>query len=313
MFPAFCGRFYSLRLARKIDHEPEADFVYSFVEEAEAHKNKMHTLQALAMEAEIFGRNGECAKALEACTDLRKQYDVSVHSSELIDIYGDDYCAQCIAQSASWRFQLSQEAKAKEICDYIVEILPSLAPANQFQTLYPVLWVLKDIPGQVECALDLCRKFLVVEETKETENMEGSEGNTMANWDADADDDDENEKPFSPFQVLYKPITMLMHLTAGVKDDETILEYVDWALDVSESKYDKGFNSYTGSIGRNADSITAEICLNLATHSAAASAKRDLVSRASSLVSSSTKATKYMPSAYKQVKAFSHDMKYRGL
>ena len=289
--------------------------MYNFVEEAEAHKNKIHTLQALAMEAEIFGRNGESAKALEACTDLRKQYDVSVHSSELIEIYGDDYSAQCIAQSASWYFQLSREAKAKEICDYIVEILPSLAPPNQFQTLYPILWVLKDMPGQAECALELCHKYLVVEEPKDTDHMEGIGGNAdMANWDADDDnDEDENAIPFSPFQVLYKPITMLMHLTVGVDDDKIIQEYVEWAMDTSQSEYEKGFNSYTGSIGRNADSITAEICLNLATYSAASSAKHALMSRASSLVSSSTKLTKYMPSAYKQVKGFSHDPKYRGL
>lgn len=289
--------------------------MYSFVEEAEVHKNKIHTLQALAMEAEIFGRNGECAKALEACTDLRKQYDVSVHSPELIEIYGDDYSAQCIAQSASWHFQLSREAKAKEICDYIIEILPSLALPNQFQTLYPILWVLKDMPGQAECALELCYKYLVVEEPKATDNMEVSGGNMdMANWDAD-DENDEDEKatPFSPFQVLYKPITMLMHLASGLDDNNIIQEYVEWAMDTSQSEYDKGLNSYTGSIGRNADSITAEICLNLATYSAASSAKHALMSRASSLVSSSTKVTKYMPGAYKQVKGFSHDPKYRGL
>jgi len=303
-------------LSRKIDYEPEADFVYGFVDEAEAHKNTIHTLQALAMEAELLGRNGEYLKALEASSDLRKQYDVSTHSSKLIELYGDDYSAQCLAQSANWHLQLKQEAKAKEICDSIIDILPKLALSCHFQTLYPILWVLKDLPGQAERALELCHLFLKVDESKDNDGLD-DDANDEANWDVGDDnagyDDEPLEKPFSPFQVLHKPIATLLQLTVGVNDTKVILQYVDWALDASQSEYGKGLNLYTGSLGRNADSIVAEICLNLATYSVASSAKHGLLSRASALVTASSKFTKYMPSAYQQVKKFSHDEKFRNL
>eukprot|EP00797_Seminavis_robusta_P022824 Sro368_g127930.2 (2147) ;mRNA; r:15598-22595 len=287
LFPSFSGRFYTNRLARKIDHEPETDFVYSFVEEAEAHKNPIHQLQALAMEAEVFGRAGECDKALEACQELRNLYNVATHSSQLIDFYGDDYCAQCIAQSASWHFQLSQNGKARE-----------------------------DSPGQAGRALSLCREFLPVKDSSKVK-CAGSADSEDADEEEEGGIDsqqseEEVENSFSPFRLLHKPITILMDLSSRTVEDDTAVEYANWALN-SKCEFDKAFNMYTGSIGRTADSITAEICLYLATYEAAASFKSGLMSKASSIVTSSMKLTKYMPAAYKQVKGFAYDKKFRGL
>lgn len=289
LFPAFCGRFYALRLSRKLDHEAELDEVYSFVEDAEQHKDEVHHLQALAMEAEIFGRNGDFSKALEACLDLQHKYDPSVHSSQLVDFYGEDYCAQTLGQSAGWQAGLSKQTKALEACDLIVRILPSLSGRDVFLTLYPILWVLKDA-GQAERALQLCQKYLLQGEGEQ-----------------------ENEDTyFNPFEKLYKPITTLLNLASGTPESN-VSEYADWAIGTSNGEYDTPFNTYTGSIARNADSVTAEICLMLAREKTVVHAKSSLLSKASSMVRSSMKLTKYMAVAYGQVNGFSMDPKYKNL
>ena len=315
IFPSLAGRFYTLRLVRKIDFEPEVEFVYSFVEEAEAHKDSIHQLQALAMEAEIFGRNGEWGKALEACKELRELYHADTHSSQLVGIYGGDYCAQCIAQSASWHLHMSQNGKAREACDYIVGILPTLNRIDCFLSLYPILWVLKDVPGEAERALMLCRQYLVLKGGQKQGPPNGDPDGELDVKDVAEDDvrsEDEPDAAFSPFRALHRPITMLMDLSATAPDDETIAKFAEWVVN-SKNEYDKAMNMYTGSIGRNADSITAEICLHLATCNAAAKYKSDLLQRASSLVMSSMKLTKYMPAAYEQVKGFAYHKKFRGL
>ena len=291
LFPALCGRFYALRLVRKLDHEAELDEVYGFVEDAEQHKNTIHHLQALAMEAEVFGRNGDYSKALEAYSDLRDKYDASTHSQQLVDFYGEDYCAQTIGQSAAWYLALSKRIKALEACDYIEELLPSLARSSDvFLTLYPVLLMLKDA-GQAERSLELCRKYFVVREEEE-----------------------EKEMDFNPFEKLYKPIEILLHLASSAATNaatSTITDYAEWALDTANVEFDVSFNTYTGSIARNADSIMAEICLILASHKAAFQVKNGLLARASSLVRSSMKLTKYMATANAQVKGFAMDPKYK--
>jgi hypothetical protein len=316
IFPSFSGRFYTLRLARKVDYEPEIEFVFGFVEEAEAHKNPIHQLQALAMEAEIFGRKGECGKSLEACQELRNLYNAATHSPQLVDFYRDDYCAQCIAQSASWHMQLSQYGKAQEVCDYVVSILHTLNGTDCFLALYPILWVLKDLPGQADRALRLCHDYLPVKGEKRMSSTNADSDGGLVVEESDVNEiqsrDEGQDSSFSPFRVLHRPITMLMVLSAKAPDDETIVEFADRTVK-SKDEFDKAFNMYTASIGRNADSITAEICLQLATYEVAASYKTDLLQRASSLVASSMKLTKYMPAAYEQVKGFAYDKRFRGL
>jgi hypothetical protein len=317
IFPSFSGRFYTFRLARKIDHKPETEFVYRFVEEAEAHKDPIHQLQALAMEAEILGRNGECDKALEACQELRNLYNATTHSSQIVEFYRADYCAQCIAQSASWHIRLFHYEKAQEVCDYIVSILPNLKGTACFLALYPILWVLKDLPGETHRALSLCHDYLPMkDETTQGSADDDSDGGLDVE-ENDVNDmqsgDEELDSSFNPFRVLHRPVTMLMVLSGKAPDDETIVRFADWTVNSKKMEFDKAFNMYTGSIGRNADSITAEICLQLATYEAAASYKANLLQRASSLVASSMKLTKYMPAAYEQVKGFAYDKKFRGL
>jgi len=297
-----------------VDHESECDYVYSFVEEAEAHKDEAHHLQAFAMESEIFGRNCECDKALEACTDLRKKYEATAHSAQLVNIYGEDYCAQCIAQSARWHLELGKGEKAKEACDYVLnEILPNFFGHNKFLVLYPILWVLKDT-SQAERACRLCREYLVVSEADNKDDGNGSDsGEFMLNSSGSEDDEEETPHNYSPFQKIYKPITMLMELTAGVNEESTVTAYAEWALDTSNSDYDRSFNTYTANVGRNADSIVAEVCLLLAIHGAASPFKIALMARASSLVAESMKVSKYLPLAHAQVKAFAFDKKFKGL
>lgn len=273
------------------------------------------------MEAEVLGRNGEFDKALEACIDLRKQYNASTHSAQLVEIYGDDFCIQCLAQSATWHMKLSEFAKAIEVCDYIIEELPNLAAANCFLALYPLLWVLKDTRGQEKRALSLCQDHLP---TREQANEKLDE-NSSENGDDDDNDDGDDDVPvkrdsnvvletFSPFRCLHKPLAILLDLLSnGVTSGTPLEDYTTWALDAKKSEFDKSFNHYTGSVGRNADSITAEICLLLATSPRVGNAKRDLKARASKLVDGSLKLTKYMPTAHMQVKGFAHDKRFKGL
>jgi hypothetical protein len=249
LFPTIAGRFYSLRLERKVEHEPELDFVYGFVEEAEAHKDQIHHLQALAMEAEILGRNGEFDKALEAVIDLRKQYIAATHSSQLVEFYGEDYCIQCLAQSATWHMQLSEFTKALEVCEYVIAELQSVAETHCFLAVYPLLWVLKDMNGQEKRALSLCKEYLPIRENKSDmmdESVHGEDGPLSRVGSVDLG-------TFSPFRCLHKPITMLLDLTVGVTEDAPLEEYITWALDPKKSEFDKFFNHYTASVGRNAD------------------------------------------------------------
>lgn len=280
-----------MRLERKLEFETELDEVYNFVGIAEKHENEIHHLEALAMEAEIFGRKGDFRKALEATVDLRQKYDIHVHSQLLVDFYGEDHCSQAIGQSAGWHFRLCQQDKALAVCDFVEGILPSLAGNHVFPALYPILWVLKDA-GQIGRALSLCQKYL-----------------------AYANEGDNDGNKFSPFSMLFKPIRVLLDLSLSGDQIHatTIKEYTDWALVASNGEYNAAFNIYTANLARNADSIMAEVCLILATYRNSFHAKSALLSKASSLVRSSTKVTKYMAVANAEVQSFATDKKYENL
>jgi len=106
---------------------------------------------------------------------------------------------------------------------------------------------------------------------------------------------------------------MLMKLMAGVNKESTATACAKWALETSNSDCDRSFNTHAANVGRNVDSIVAEVCLLLAIHGAASPFKIALMARVSSLVAESMQVSKCLPLAHAQVKAFAFDKKFKGL
>lgn len=234
-----------MRFGQYEDLSYERGLVRMFVRETKLFNNQIHIVRALAMQAEMLGGHRKFEAALQTCEQLRSIFNVKEHSGHMVDAYGIDHGCECIAQSATWKMRLGNVDESVETCNYVInELMPQMDTRNvqnTFFVLYPLLWVLKDA-GMAQLALETFDRVILQAFTKFT--LEGG-GET-------------------PDHVTHKPILVLLELSATDCYTEHIGDYLDWAVDDANGQFDTELNAYTGSLGRSADSITAEICLLLA-------------------------------------------------
>jgi hypothetical protein len=216
-----------------------------FVRETKLYGDQIHIVRALAMQAEMLGGHRKFEAALQTCQQLLAVFNVREHSAHMVDAYGVDHGCECIAQSATWKMRTGRVQEAVKTCEYVInELVPQMDTRNvqnTFFVLYPILWVLKDC-GMAQLAVTTFDRVIFQAFTRFI--MDGG-GET-------------------PDRATHKPIQVLLELCATDCSTEHIGDYVEWAADEANGQFDAELNSYTGSLGRTADSITAEICLLLA-------------------------------------------------
>jgi tetratricopeptide (TPR) repeat protein len=248
IFPVFSGLFVALRFGHNEDFQYEQGLVKMFLRETKLFNDPIHYSRALAMQAEMLARHGKFELALEATKELRDIYVVDDFTDLLSLAYGSDRSGQCIAQSALWNDYLGNAEEALEICDYVIEdLLPTMDPQNvhnSFHMLYPIIWVMKK-QGRALEARKVFGEFVV------------------DNFKTRLDD-----RGLTSDRPLHTPIMALLDMVGTQCRTDRLEEYAEWALVEKNGMFGSELNFIMASGGRSADSITAEMCLLLAHHTA---------------------------------------------
>jgi tetratricopeptide (TPR) repeat protein len=240
IFPVVSGLFYTCRFGHDENLEYEEKLVELFEKETKRYSDSMHLSIALAMKAEMFVRNGMLFDAVNSANILRNLYIADQHPNDLTKVYGSDRAGQCIAQSALWNECIGDSERSLCICRYVIDtILPNVDHQdiyNIFQILYPLVWALKRLDNASE-AYDIFMKYVV----HNADTRLDSRGST-------------SDKP------LHFPIMALLDLATNSRT-ERFDEYFAWVIDDKNGTFGIKLNCMMGSVGRTADSITAELCL----------------------------------------------------
>jgi hypothetical protein len=217
--------------------------VERFTNELASEQHNEHYLRSLAMKTELLALRGEYDNSLQKCNELRDVYNARKYSSLLSRTYGQDHCCQCIAQSALWSFHLQREDEASDTCDFVINtLLPSVDPRNVghfFLMLYPVILVMKNLNRAKE-ARDVFEEYVV----RKSDALLGKEGK-------------------SPDRTVHQAILILLDLAKEDCSVDEIQACANWALAEDSGIFSDALDLFTGSAGRTARSITAEICLRL--------------------------------------------------
>jgi len=247
IFPVFSGLFVALRFGQNDDLQYEQGLVRMFLRETSNCKDSIHYSRALAMQAEMLAKHGDFELALETAQKLCEIYDVEEHSDLISKAYGSDRCGQCISQIALWSEQLNNTEGAIDICDFVIaDLIPKMDPQNVhnlFHMLYPIIGIMKNHGRALE-ARDIFEKYVI-------ENYQSR---------YDAHHGLTSDKP------LHMPIMVLLDLIGSDCKTMRLTEYSKWILVEQNGLFETELNFITGSLGRTADSLIAEICLLLAQH-----------------------------------------------
>jgi hypothetical protein len=258
-----------------------------------------HHSRALAMQAEMFARHGKFPLAVDAVVHLREMYKVDEHTAVISQTYGGDRSAQCIAQSTIWLLHIGRTDEALQMCDMILdELLPKMHPRDiycSFLLLYPILWVLKDNEMALR-ARNVFDEYVV----KRSSNIL-------------------DERAVTPDKPLHMPILALLDIVGTSCTTEKIEKYSEWVLVDRNGRFCTELNLYLASLGRAADSVTAEMCLLLARHSTDQDQKKELIKKGFELASETLglirgeegeSNTPGMAIAYGQIKPIYDDLEY---
>ena len=215
-----------------------------FLRETKLYDDPVHYSRALAMQAEMMSRHGQFELSIQTTIELREIYEVENHSKQILDAYGTDRSAQCIAQSALWNWQLGHINEAEQICDFVLDaLMPEMDPQNvnnMFQLLYPVVWVMKSTGRELEAA-KVFDEFVVQNFLKRLD-----------------------ERGLTYDRPMHMPIMALLDMAGTDCKTDRLEEYLQWLLIEKNGLFGSELNFIMGSVGRTADSITAEMCLLLA-------------------------------------------------
>jgi hypothetical protein len=248
LFPVFTGLSAAVRrghIVQDAECRYEQAMIRRYVQETKVYGDQIYIIHAITLQADMFSRLGDFAKAVECHKEVEALYDAEAHSLDICDEYGSDLGAQSFASSTLWNLQLDNVEAALGTCRYVMEeIMPKMEKRNvhsSFMIMYPIMWVLKENGFALE-AREYFEEFVCEAYTE----FYGEGKSTF-------------------FLPLYDPVLMLLDLSGNDDTDpETMEDYLDWALDVDNLGFGTLINSKTGELGRTADSIAAEICNLLA-------------------------------------------------
>lgn len=194
---------------------------------------------------DLYLRHDDMTKAVGIQKVLYNVYDHVEHNKRLKETYGSDEAALSFSNSAMWHLQLGDKEASLDACRHVIgKLMPKMDRSDVHQSfvmMYPVVLVMKDVGVAVQARKHFDR--LVV-------------------------------KPFSAFfgegkssffLPVYEPVMMLLHLVGSPDlDEDTLEEYAEWALDRDRLSFGTLANRRLGTLGRCADSLSAEICFLLA-------------------------------------------------
>jgi hypothetical protein len=248
LFPVFSGLSLALKrghIVQDAECKYEKAMLSRYVQETKLHGDSVCIIHAITLQAEMFSRFGDFEKAIQCHREIEPIYDVEEHSLDLCDEYGSDLGAQSFSASTLWNLQIEHTNEALATCYLVVdEIMPKMEKRNvhsSFMIVFPIVWVMKELGFALE-AREYFEEYVCEAYTE----YYGEGRSTF-------------------FLPLYDPIVMLLDLAGNVDtDSETMVEYVEWALDIDNLGFGTLINSKTGELGRTADSIAAEICYLLA-------------------------------------------------
>lgn len=192
-----------------------------------------------------MGRLGDFDCALDKVDQILKIYDAGKHSTSICHAYGSDKVAQTISLCSLWKLDFGDEPGALKLCRFVIEtILPKMDEKNvenSFELVYPILWVLKE-SGRSRMARRLFQTFVV----QPFEEYAGAGG-------------------ISCDLLVQRSITMLLELSENEDvDDEKMAQYVRWASNEENLRFDNARKMKAANRGRCMEAVNAEICFLLA-------------------------------------------------
>ena len=239
-YRAVSGIFETVRFAVIDDYLYEQSLLQRFVQNPVA-DSKVHNLRLLSIEIDLLARLEMHEKTVDKCLQLRTMYDMDLDSTSLVEMYGEDHCCHCIAQSAVWNLHLDRQEESLEICDLVIhEMIPKFGDGDKvFLLLYPVLLTLK--------ATRCYQQAWGVLESKVCERKDIS---------CPAEE-----------QQAQEALATLLKFKANPDDNESLHAGLRWAMNTNNnSHFGSAFEVATALSGQSIGSVCAEICLELSQH-----------------------------------------------
>ena len=223
----------------------EQNLVMNFVAETKSHGDPVHYSRALAMQGELYSRQGQYDTALSCHEKLKRVYDVKKHSALVVASYQTDRSAQNYGNGANCLYRLGRKKEALEVCNYILDtLMPQMDMKNVHNSMimiYPALWVFKN-ENMPKRALNALERFVF----DPFDRYFGEKGKTFS-------------------LVMFKPLKVLFTiLIFNQGDGEPIDEsYTTWALQPNSLEIPPAVNNSMANFARCGSSIGAEVCLLL--------------------------------------------------
>ena len=224
--------------------EFEKKLAARFLRDAEPFQDAVHFTRAIALQGDMFAREGLYDKALELSQKVDGIYVAKEHSEANCRVYGYDYAAQIYGQRALWQHQLEDFETSLETCDFIVDnVLKYMEPLNvmnTFDLLYPVIRIMKQ-RGHSKDMRDLLEKYVLL---------------PFRNPEANID---------ILCRPLLKPLKMLLEIAHDPYGaPEVVEDAIKWIVDDDKAVLDDFLDLTYCKLGWAANTVTAELCLLVA-------------------------------------------------
>ncbi len=243
-FPIYSGMFFLLKYGVHVAFT-ENELITNFVKETKHHGDPIHYGRALAMQGEMFHRQGRYEEAIKTHFELKRVYDVEELHELVVESYASDRIGQNFGCTANCYMRLDQVGKAMEIVEFIIaHLIPKMNPKNvhnSIVTIYPAIWILKD-NGRADKAKEIFVKFVL----KPFHEYFGEDGTT-------------------PFLPAFRGIQILLDIVLYMEGKENSFDerFYDWAQETNNLEVSKTLDFAIGNFGRNMSTTISEICLRL--------------------------------------------------
>lgn len=267
-FPAFVGISDAIargQIKQDVYCRYEQSMIHCFIQETRVHGRLIHHIQALYLQMVLFSRTGHNDKAIAVQSVIKEIYKPERHSKGLRNCYGMDSGALSLSLCAYLLMSQGDRRQALKLCRVVLkEIVPCIESDfdQAYMLVYPLLFVLKDA-GFAGEAKQVFERVVIQ-----------PYGNTCSRA----------KYPF--LQKTIEPLTMLLNLTSKQVSETDIEDISQWASDATHLMLGEEVNLCLGRMGRCGDSLSAELCLHLASRLPTTSdTRRTLVAYGSLVIS----------------------------
>lgn len=247
IFPAFTGLCNAIargHISQDVYCRYEQALIRRFLKETRNHGRLIHHIHALHLQLDLYGRLAELEKAIAVQSVIKSLYKPDKHSRGLRKYYEQDSAALSFSRAAYWHsIQGSTRTGLRTSRTVLKDLIPKIETdfMQSFNVIFPILFVLVDAGYATEAA-GFFQK--VVSQPYASLQAKGGIYDMLR---------------------IRAPLLILFDLASKrTIPQDRLDQYVQWAADPERMVFGPAINLRCARLGRCADSISAEICVRLA-------------------------------------------------